>query len=223
MKIKICRTSFSVTFYRSTKFNRYSLSGFSLRIDTSIYDLNIEQVSVAVTLQACILHVLGSNLGLNIDYPRFYGFSSVSVGKSRDGVFIMPRRFRRTITRTQGFNRCLASPPSWEQDVTLTRGRRYVWGSRVAKLLRCVGFTRESRQVSRRSLRLGSNSHFLRISNYLHGLMTDWHSWWRMGLLANMSTYVLKYSSFIINVSQTSFVMWPCLSDLQYIQGNMSV
>jgi hypothetical protein len=198
MKIKICRTCFSVNFYRPAKFNRYWLNVFSLRIGTHIHDLNIEQVSVALTLQACILHVLGTNLGQDTNCPRFHVFSSASVGKSRDVSKILllallsdePQQKRRVLN-----NRWAASPPTWEKDVKSTRGRRYVWGSRVAKLLRCVVFNRESWQVSRRSLRLGSNSHFLSISNYLHGLMTDWHSWWRMGAastfeVANMSIYI---------------------------------
>jgi hypothetical protein len=80
--------------------------------------------------------------------------------------------------------RSAALPPPWDQDVTATRGRRYVWRSRVAKSLRyavsCLPVRIDRCRADRPAFR--SNSHFLRISNYLHGLMTDWHSWWRIGL-----------------------------------------
>jgi hypothetical protein len=66
--------------------------GFETKCGSS----NIEQVSIALTLLACIREVLGSNIGRNVGYPDGVFFSwlfIVSSGKFHDFNWILPRPF----------------------------------------------------------------------------------------------------------------------------------
>jgi hypothetical protein len=81
----------------------------------------------------------------------------------------------------------------------------------------CVVFTRESRQVSRQSPRLGVKLQFpahLKLFTWVNDRLTFVMTYATASTfeVADMSMYVLKYSSFVITVSRISFVMWPCLS-----------